>query len=119
LHLISLTNFAQKPDEADTANSGQKSYPDTSAIVLTTSTTSTPPAVKVASSAELELSRLTEARMREELLRKQKELIERQQKKLELELLQAKAQLEEQQRQTEVVAAAMADPARAQQVRRQ
>jgi hypothetical protein len=113
-----VTNFAQKPDEADTANSGQKSYPDTSAIVPTTSTTSTPPAVKVAAS-ELELSRLTEARMREELLRKQKELIELQQKKLELELLQAKAQLEEQQRQAEVVAAAMADPARAQQVRRQ
>jgi hypothetical protein len=39
--------------------------------------------------------------MREQLLKKQKELLELQQKKLELELLQTKARLEEQQKQLE------------------
>lgn len=39
--------------------------------------------------------------MREQLLKKQKELLELQQKKLELELLQTKAKLEEQQKQLE------------------
>lgn len=42
---------------------------------------------------------LNEAKMRSELLRKQKELLEIQQKKIELELFQAKARLEEQQKQ--------------------
>ncbi|EZA52087.1 Pre-mRNA cleavage complex 2 protein Pcf11 [Ooceraea biroi] len=41
----------------------------------------------------------TEAVMREQLLKKQRELIELQKKKIELELLQAKASLEQQQRQ--------------------
>jgi len=41
----------------------------------------------------------TEAAMREQLLKKQRELIELQKKKIELELLQAKASLEQQQRQ--------------------
>ncbi|XP_046395554.1 uncharacterized protein LOC124162898 isoform X2 [Ischnura elegans] len=45
---------------------------------------------------------LTEAQMREQLLRKQKELLELQQRKLELELLQTKAKLEDQQRQLQV-----------------
>ncbi|KAG8225208.1 hypothetical protein J437_LFUL009053, partial [Ladona fulva] len=45
---------------------------------------------------------LTEAQMREQLLRKQKELLELQQRKLELELLQTKARLEDQQRQLQV-----------------
>ena len=44
---------------------------------------------------------LSEAKMREQLLKKQKELLELQQKKLELELLQTKARLEEQQKQLE------------------
>jgi TolA-binding protein len=44
---------------------------------------------------------LNEAKMREQLLKKQKELLELQQKKLELELLQTKARLEEQQKQLE------------------
>ncbi|XP_012218940.1 pre-mRNA cleavage complex 2 protein Pcf11 isoform X2 [Linepithema humile] len=41
----------------------------------------------------------TEAAMREQLLKKQRELLELQKKKIELELLQAKASLEQQQRQ--------------------
>jgi len=41
----------------------------------------------------------TEAVMREQLLKKQRELLELQKKKIELELLQAKASLEQQQRQ--------------------
>jgi hypothetical protein len=75
-------------------------------------------AVKAAAN-DLEQSRLTEARMREELLRKQKELLELQQKKIELELLQAKTRLEEQQRQMmqDAVSAPVVDPAKAQQVR--
>jgi hypothetical protein len=44
---------------------------------------------------------LNEAKMREQLLKKQKELLELQQKKLELELLQTKARLVEQQKQLE------------------
>lgn len=40
---------------------------------------------------------LCETEMRESLLRKQKELLELQQKKLELELLQTKARLQKQQ----------------------
>lgn len=41
----------------------------------------------------------SEAVMREQLLKKQRELLELQKKKIELELLQAKASLEQQQRQ--------------------
>jgi pre-mRNA cleavage complex 2 protein Pcf11 len=42
-------------------------------------------------------SDLCEAEMRESLLKKQKELLELQQKKVEIELLQAKARLQQQQ----------------------
>lgn len=41
----------------------------------------------------------SEAAMREQLLKKERELLELQKKKIELELLQAKASLEQQQRQ--------------------
>lgn len=54
------------------------------------------------SSTNLQTSNNTltsEAAMREQLLKKERELLELQKKKIELELLQAKASLEQQQRQ--------------------
>ncbi|XP_066998871.2 uncharacterized protein [Anabrus simplex] len=59
-----------------------------------------PAAVSTPSPAE-DPQAIAEARMREQLLKKQKKLLELQQKKLELELLQTKAKLEEQQKQLE------------------
>ncbi|KMQ93559.1 pre-mrna cleavage complex 2 protein pcf11 [Lasius niger] len=58
--------------------------------------TSIVPPVKLSSA---EPATTTEAVMREQLLKKQRELLELQKKKIELELLQAKASLEQQQRQ--------------------
>ncbi|KAJ9595834.1 hypothetical protein L9F63_012989, partial [Diploptera punctata] len=49
--------------------------------------------------SRLSIFSFAEAEMRNQLLKKQKELLELQQKKLELELLQTKARLEEQQKQ--------------------
>ncbi|XP_070159553.1 pre-mRNA cleavage complex 2 protein Pcf11 isoform X3 [Polyergus mexicanus] len=59
-------------------------------------TTSIVPPVKLPSGEPVTT---TEAAMREQLLKKQRELLELQKKKIELELLQAKASLEQQQRQ--------------------
>lgn len=48
---------------------------------------------------------VNEALMREQLLKKQKELLELQKQKVELELMQAKSSLEQQQKQTALVKA--------------
>lgn len=60
----------------------------------------TKPAAKIAQPAAVPTvpaSDLCETEMRESLLKKQKELLELQQKKLEIELLQTKARLQQQQ----------------------
>ncbi|KAJ4452182.1 hypothetical protein ANN_03700 [Periplaneta americana] len=86
---------------ASTATTPSLPLPTAPAAATATTTTAAAATATAAAASTEDAPTLSEAKMREQLLKKKKELLELQQKKLELELLQTKARLEEQQKQLE------------------